>query len=319
MAATRDDLRRWLEAGLIDTATAGRIEAYEEARPIPREAVPERPGVAELLIYLAAAIIGAGIAVLVATNWGHLSTPTRIAVPALASVAVFSVGSWLRRRPTAGLVRGASLLWLVAGALATATAFIGAAEAGLGENDVALTGGVVAVLASVALWWPMRMHPQIAGMAGAAMLFSTALGSQATEDWIVGVMGTSLAGIGVLALIAAEAQALIPRLSARLLAGAGLAAGGFFAGMPPSPPIMELVAAISVFCLLASGLRFQSLVYVAFGVLTAFAAMLTVILRYIDSPTFAGLALLALGLLLMIAITGLNKFQPWSRLERSAG
>jgi hypothetical protein len=205
------------------------------------------------------------------------------------------------------------LLWLLAGGLTVASIAIAAQEAGWSENNVALSGGVAAVVTSVALWAPMRMHPQIVGMGGAAFLFSTALSSRFAEDWIVGVLGASLAVFGLAALIAVETRILIPRLSAQLLAATGLAFGGFFAGMPPSPPIMEIVAGVAVIVLLAAGTRFQSLIYIAFGVLTAFVAMLTLILRYVDSPTLAGLALVAVGLLLMVAIVGLMKSRPWTR------
>jgi hypothetical protein len=231
----------------------------------------------------------------------------------LSSAAVFSVGYWLRRFSIDAMVRGASLLWLLSGALVVAAVAIAAAEAGWNENDVALVAGLAAIVASVVLWLPMRMHPQIVGMGAAAFLFSTALSSRAAEDWIVGVLGASLAAFGVVTLIAAEGRILVPRSSAQLLAGAGLAFGGFFAGMPPSPPIMELVAVVAIILLLSAGIRFQSLVYVAFGVVTAFAGMLTIILRYVDNPTLAGLALVAVGLLLMGAIAGLGKAKPWSR------
>lgn len=312
MNATRDNLRRWTDAGLIDAATAERIVAYEVEGAKAREADSGRPSVPELLIYLAAAITAAGIAVLVATSWDQLGSFLRVAIPTFSSAAVFSVGYWLRRLPNGAMVRGASLLWLLAGALMVAAVTIAAAEVGWNENDVALAGGVVAILVSVVLWAPMRMHPQIAGMAGAAFLFSTALSSRVAEDWIVGVLGASLAAFGLVALVAAEARVLVPHSSARLLAGAGVAYGGFFAGMPPSPPIMELVAVVAVIVLLSAGIRFRTLVYIAFGVLTAFAGMLTLILRYVESPTLAGLALVAIGLLLMVAIAGLRKTQPWS-------
>jgi hypothetical protein len=97
-----------------------------------------------------------------------------------------------------------------------------------------------------------------------------------------------------------------------LLAGAGLGAGAFCAGLRPSPPATELLSLAAVIVLVAAGIRFQSLVYVAFGVLTAFAGLLQLILRHVDSPTLAGLALIAIGLLLLLAIAVLRKTQPWA-------
>jgi hypothetical protein len=312
-----EDLRRWVAAGVIDHAAAERIRAFEAEREQQRarERAPGRgrPGVAEILIYLAAAITAAGITVLFATNWEHLASPARIAVPGIAAAAVFAAGAMLRDSASDAMVRGASLLWLLAGGLLSGTAAIAAHESGLSENDAALTAGVAAVAASIALWAPMRMHPQIAGMAGAAFLCSNALGSRADEDWIVAVIGTSLAAFGLTAMVATEAGVLVPRISARLLAAAALGFGGFFAGMPPAPAVAELLAAAVVVVLVGAGMSRQSLVYVGFGVATAFAGMLTLILRHVESPTLAGLALVAIGLALLGAIASLRELRPWAR------
>jgi uncharacterized membrane protein len=318
LPATTEHLRGWTAAGLIDPATAERILLFEAERAKGREADRWRPSVPELLVYLAAAITGAGLAVLVATNWEQLASGPRVAIPLLSSIAVFMVGYGLRRIRNDAMLRGASLLWLLTGALVVGSAAVAAAEAGWSENDVALAGGIVAVIAAVGLWMPMRMHPQIVGMGAAAVLFSTAIGSRFPEDYVSGVLGASLGAFGLAALGAVERWVLVPRSSARLLAGAALGVGGFVAGMPPGPPAMELIAVGAVIVLLLAGIRLQSLVYVTFGVLTAFGGMLTVILRYVDSPTLAGLALVAVGLLLMLAIAGLTRTQPWSRTREAS-
>jgi hypothetical protein len=123
----------------------------------------------------------------------------------------------------------------------------------------------------------------------------------------------SLAAFGLIALAAVESGMLTPRSSARLLAAAGLGFGAFFAGLPPSPPVAELLAIAVVGVLLAAGLRYRSLVYIAFGVLTAFAGLMKLILRHIDDPTLAGLALVGIGLLLLVAILVLGSYKPWTR------
>lgn len=309
----RDDLQRWAEAGLIDAATVERIIAFETARAQRREPGGERLTVTEILIYLAGAITGAGVAVLTGTNWEHLGSAARMLVPASAAVATFAVGAWARRGPGAAVLRGASLLWLVAGALATVTAAVVASEAGWSEDDVALASGVTALAVSILLWLPMRAHPQVVGMGAAAFLFSSAISGRVAEDWVVGTLGCLLAAFGAAMLVATERGVLVPRASARLVAAAGLAFGGFYAGMPPSPAALMVVTAAAVAVLLASGLRYGSLVYVAAGVAAAFAAMLILILRYVDNPTLAGLALVALGLLLMMAVLAVGRARPWVR------
>ena len=309
MTASEQDLRRWIRAGLIDLATGERILAFEAERSVPSE----RPSLPELFVYLAAAITAAGVTVLAATNWALLSSPARIAIPGLSAAAVLGTGCSLRRTRNDAVVRGSSLLWLLAGALIVGTVAIATTEADWSENQIALTSGAVAVITSVSLWALMRMHPQIVGIGGAVFLFSTAVSAFATEDWIVAVLGVSLAMFGLVALTATEGGVLMPVSSARLLAGAGLAAGAFFAGMPPSPPVTELLALVVVLALVTAGIRFQSLVYVAFGVLTAFAGLLKLILRHVESPTLAGVALIGIGLILLLAIAGLYRTRPWTR------
>lgn len=107
--AREDDLRRWVEAALIDAAAAGRIVASRWTGSASRERARERPGLAEVLVYLAAGIMAAGVAVLTATNWEQLASPARIAVPSAVAVAVLVAGYALRETGNNASLRGASL------------------------------------------------------------------------------------------------------------------------------------------------------------------------------------------------------------------
>jgi hypothetical protein len=317
--ARERDLGRWVEAGLIDAATAQRILAFESTSMPGSRTRPGVPSLTELLIYLAAAIVAAGTAVLAGTNWDHLSTPARIAIPGVSSVAVFGAGYLSRRIGNEAAMRGASLLWLLAGALAVGTVAIAAVEADWSENNVALISALTAVVASILLWYPMRMHPQVAGMAGAAFLLATALSVRARGDWDLALFGGTLAAVGIAALVATERGILTPVSSGRIFAGAALAVGALYAGLPPSPPIAELLALVVMVGLIVAGVRYQSLVYVAFGVLTAFMGLLRLILRHVDSPTVAGVALIIIGLLLLVSIAALQKTRPWEARPTLAG
>jgi hypothetical protein len=311
---TRDeDLRRWIRAGLLDASTGERILAFEAERSAERAARSERPGFIEVLVYLSAAITAAGTTVLAATNWDNLASLSRIAIPGVAAAAVLFAGDRLRRSRNDAFTRGASLAWLLGGALVVATVTIAASESGGSEETVALASGLSALATSVALWAPMRMHPQIAGIGAALFLLSTAISVRAPADWSVAVLGASWAWSGLVVLLATEFGILAPTFSARLLAGLGLAFGSFNAGLKPSPPIAELLAPAAVVILLTAGIRLQSLAYIAFGVLVAFAGLLTLILRHVQSPTLAGLALIAIGLLLLLAIAAIRNSLPWAR------
>jgi uncharacterized membrane protein len=318
MTASKTDVRRWIDAGILDASTAERLLQFEAERTAERRARSGRPEVPELLVYLASAIVGAGMTILVATNWEHLASAARIAIPGIAAVAVLAAGCALLATRNDALIRGASLAWLLAGALVVATVAIAMVEGGASENDAALVAGITALLASVALWYPLRMHPQIVGIGGAEFLFATAVSARAAEDWAVAVLGVVLALFGAVGLIAAEYGVLVPRSTARLLAAAGLAFGAFWSGLPPSPPFTELLS-VAVFAVLATaGIKRQSLLYVAFAVLTAFLALLKLVLRHIEDPTAAGLALVAVGLLLLLAIAGLRSTRLWKEWSAAA-
>ena len=316
MMATERDLRRWVEAGLLDSGTAERILAFERERAPEQREPSARPGVTELLVYFGVAIAAAGFTVLTATNWEHLAGAARVAIPAVSSAVALALGYSLRRAHNEQLLRAASLLWLLAGALGVVTVAVATNEASWSENQVALSSGVAAAIVSIALWAAMRTHVQVVGVGAAAFLFSMAVSTPASEDWIFAALGGSLALCGLAAMIAVESNIFTPRATGRLVASVSLAAGAFWAGLPPSPPVTELLALVVVIVLVTAGIRFRSLLYVAFGVISAFAAMLKLILRHVEDPTLAGLALIAIGLLLSITIAGLSLTRPWSRWGR---
>jgi hypothetical protein len=311
MPVTRADVLGWIEAGLVDQFTGERILEFETERAAERRRSSDRPDVPELLVYLASAIVAVGVTVLVATNWEHLVSAARIAIPGVAAAAILAAGYGLLATKNDAMIRAASLSWLLGGALVVATVAIAALEGGASENDAALLAGIAALVTSVALWHPVRMHPQIVGIGGAEFLFATAISVRADEDWAIALLGFLLAVFGVVGLIAAESGLFVPRSSARLLAAAGLAFGAFWAGLPPSPSFTELLSAAVFVLLVAAGIRRQSLLYVAFAVLTVFQALLKLVLRHIEDPTVAGLALVAVGLLLLLAIAGLRSTRLW--------
>ena len=313
MTVTNDDLRRWVDAGLIDAAAAEHILAFEEERAAAQRRAAERPGVGELLVYLAAAVTAAGFVVLAATNWEQLNSAARVAIPGLSAIALIVAGLLLRRSGNNALMRAASMAWLVGEALIWGTVAIAASEVGWSEDGIALATGVVAMASSLIVWWLMPSHPQIVGIGGAAFFFSIGIAVQTSDTWTVAVLGLCLAIVGLCALITVERGTFVPQPSARVLAVAGLVAGAVFAGLPPSPPFTELLAAAVVVLLIAAGVRFGSLLYVGAGVFVAFVGLVKLILRHVDSPTIAGLALVAIGVLLLLVIGAIYRVRPWTQ------
>src|SRR6186997_1755332 len=102
MASIEQLLRRWQDAGLLDQDAVSRVLAFEERRATRGE----RPGVVEALVYLALAITGVGVVVLIASNWEHLGSPARSAIPGVAALVALGAGWLMLHRPSPELRRG---------------------------------------------------------------------------------------------------------------------------------------------------------------------------------------------------------------------
>ena len=307
MSVTIEDVQRLVAAGVINTDTGDQILAFEGARSRRREL----PGVSEIAAYLGAAIAGAGIVVLIATNWGSLPTFVRMLVPAVAAVAALSAGLGFRGANRADFDRAASVAWLLASALIVVTVAVSGIEAGRAEADVALASALVAVPTALGFWWVSRTHVQLAGIAGAMLLLGMALTSRASGDWGFVVFGLSVTASGLLGFIATETGLLTPRVTARILSAAALTLGAIYAGLPPAHPIGELAALLVTVVLLVASIQLGVLAYTVFAVLTAFGGLVTAILRHIDSPTIAALALIVVGLAVLAAIAAISRYRPW--------
>ncbi len=320
MTTTTGDVRRWLDAGVVDAATADRILAFESgATGADARGEGSGPAITEFLVYLAAAIVGVGVTVLVATNWEHLGLLPRLLIPGLSTIVALVAGQAIRSSAEANLARAGSAAWLLASALATTTVAVAAHEAGWQAEDVALAAGVVAIAAALSLWAFSQTHAQVVGVAAGLLLLSLSFTAQASGDSGPTVFGVSLAILAAAALIATEAGILAPRATAQLLGSAWLAFGAIYAGLPPSPALAALVALVASIGLLVASIRFKTLLYMICAVLIAFAGLVTAILRHIDDPTLAALALIAVGLALLATVAVIARTRPWRRAPSSPG
>jgi uncharacterized membrane protein len=307
MASIDDLLRRWQDAGLIDRDTARRIIIWEDQQ----EARSERPGVVEALVYLGLAVIGVGVAVLIGSNWEHLATPARIAIPAAAALVALIAG-WIMlgsRQPE--LRRGGQAAWLLALGLAAGTAGVAGSEADMAGENIILLVALVALAVSIPLWWWSKTHLQVIGVAAGGFLASLAVTSR-FEDAGPEAFGLSLAAVALAGLLLTELNILRPQLTARALSTLGLVLGGFFSGID-GPVWAEAVSFAVAALLITLSIRRGLFGYMAGGVAAVFIGLVTAILRHIDEPTIAALALIALGVLLLAGIIALERFRPWAQ------
>jgi uncharacterized membrane protein len=89
-------LERWREAGLVDAATAERIEAFEASR----EDQPRLRWPVFIAIIFGALLLAAGVLLFVSSHWDEISPPARFSLVVLL-VTVFHIAGavWSERFP----------------------------------------------------------------------------------------------------------------------------------------------------------------------------------------------------------------------------
>ena len=119
--ALKDQLAAWQAAGIVDAATAARIEAFESARP-PADRTPSGISVSEVVAYIGSVVLLAGVGFLYGTQYAALGVPGRLLLVGLVVIAGFAVGNLVRLLggATGAARRARSAGWTV-GALALTT------------------------------------------------------------------------------------------------------------------------------------------------------------------------------------------------------
>ncbi len=85
----------------------------------------------------------------------------------------------------------------------------------------------------------------------------------------------------------------------------------FFLGMPDAPVVAEVTSFAVAVLLIGAGIRYRMLISTVLGVFSAFLGLVVGILRHIDDPTLAAVALIAVGLGLLAAIVVKGRSRPW--------
>jgi uncharacterized membrane protein len=307
------DLRRWVEAGVLDAAAAERIRAFEAERG-DRE--PARQLLLEAMTYLGLAVIGVGAAILAATQWGSLPGWARIVVLGAPAVAALVAGQALRHASSAPLRRGGSAAWLLAGVLAAGTAGVVGDEAGVSARVILLTVGITAMAVGLLLWYFEREPAQVAGLAASFLVFSAALAAWPDDaERSVPAFGVALAVLAVGALLAAEARFLTPHRLAYPLFAIETGFGAWFAGLHGNGAWAILVFLVAA-AFVGASLALRRLGYMNVAVAAFFLGLVTVIVRHVDDPTVAALALMIVGLLLVAIVVALARLRPWEGVAK---
>jgi hypothetical protein len=120
-ATLRNRLAAWQAAGIIDAATATRIDDFEKSRPITER----EPGisVSEVISYIGTVVLLVGVGFLYGTEYQALGSPGRLVVIGLVVAAGLAAGELVSRVGNAGAARRARAAGWTVAAIAAAIWF----------------------------------------------------------------------------------------------------------------------------------------------------------------------------------------------------
>lgn len=229
--ALREATERWVDAGIIDEATASEIRAHETGREheIDREHGTERESASDgdespatvldqdrlvvALSVMGAVLVGAGILLYLAANWDRLSTTTRTAVLVATPLSTAAVGLALARDrvPRVGHApRVGHGCWFLAAAFLGPALFLLADLHSLEPEFswLLLAWGVGALPAGHAFESRPTTALGLAVLVGAVVDVATV----ATRPFVVAFVGTAVVAAGLLVRDRTERLAGVYRL-----------------------------------------------------------------------------------------------------------
>ena len=320
MSDLHADLRRWVEAGILDPQVAERIRAFEAARAAPAPARPasERPGVIEVLLYLGIAVLAVGVFALAAQNWSDLASPARVAVTAVPAAFTLLLGALLRGREEPGMRRAGQLAWAAAvglSALALGVYIWEYEPFGLARDEDSTPFLVVTAAASalaLLLWAITPSTLQLLALGASLFFLAQAIG-QWPDEFSSSLAGGTLAAAALAAIVLAETGRLVPCTAARTIFGLLLAVGAYQPGFNSGGTPWEIPAFLAAAGLLALGVWRSSFQYVLWGVLLLFVALVRAIFQNFSDQLGAPVALIISGVLLIGAVLLLARLAPQLR------
>lgn len=287
-----DDLKRWMDAGLIDVDTADAIERFEA----------ERPGVGrvgrgmEAVAYLGAALILVALGILATEYWDRIEPWGKVTLSAAVAVVLFVAGLLLGRSEEPAVDRAQMFAWFLTVAAVALTAAVALNEfANTDEQDTFLYASLASLVAAVALWWLRGSVLQMVAMGIAAGFSVVAAVShfESPPDW---AFGLSFAGVGLVWLLLTWLGVFRPTRTSYALAAIGILAISFPEANDLPWPLLGLGAALALMGL-SVGLREN--VLLGLGVAGLFVYIPMTIFELFGESLGVPVALLITGLILI--------------------
>ncbi|KAA3637189.1 MAG: DUF2157 domain-containing protein [Armatimonadetes bacterium] len=298
---TADDLRRWVEAGLIDEDTAARISEHESRKG------GERVGRGtEAVAYLGAVLVLVALAILAAEFWDRIEPWGRFTLGAIVTGVLIGAGWLLGRSAEPAVNRAQAFAWFLAvGAVAlTAGVFFDGIVETDGQESFLWTS-LVTLVVTIALWLARSSTLAIVAMAFATWAATIAIISRldTVPDW---AFGLAFAGLGIAWLLLTWGGILRPATASYAISAIGILFVAFPEGSHMPWPILGLVGALA---LMGLSVRLNQTVLLGFGVAGLFVYIPMMIFELFEESLGVPVALLITGLALLGVVVGTVRFR----------
>jgi len=320
MGQIEEHLKRWLDAGVVEAATAERIRAYEQGQSAGRPSTDERPGALEALLYLGLVVLAVGVFALFAQQWGELESWARVSAIAVPLVLLLIAGTAMRQSKDPEMMRGSEAAWFVSVALFAGLlgVFFNEYDFGFSEQDERgplLVVAAATFLLSLGLWVLSPKDAQLLAFAGSGVFLGQAIGAW-PDQFSNELAGMTILGIGAAGIVLAEAGWFTPVNTARLLFSALCIIGPYEAGAGDGSLGFELLAGAIAAAVIAYGVARGSFLMVLVGVAGAFLFLVSFIFEHFEDRLGAPLALMICGGVMIAAVLVLTAFRSEIQARR---
>lgn len=299
---TAEDLRRWVNAGLIDANTAAGIGEYETRRK-----GGERVGRGtEAVAYLGAVLVLVALGILATEFWDRIEPWGRFAVGAIVTAVLIAVGWLFGRSSEPAVNRAQTFAWFLSvGAIALTAGVLFGDIIETDAEDTFLWVSLVAAVAALVLWVARPSVLAIVAMAFATWALAIAAISRldTVPNWTFGI---AFAGLGVVWFLLTWGGILRPTTAGYAISAIGILMVAIPEGNNMPWPLFGLVGSLA---LMGLSVRLNQTVLLGFGVFGLFVYIPMVIFELFEESLGIPVALLITGLVLLGVVVGTVRFR----------
>lgn len=287
-----EDIDRWVEAGIIDSATAEAIVSFEADRTgsgrIGR-------GI-EAVAYLGAVLVIVALGLLIGEFWDRMEPWGQFTLAAIVTLILVGVGFVLGRSDEPAVNRAQTFAWLLAVATLALTGYVAVSEIiAIDESATFLIVSLAALAGAIALWWLRKSVLQMVAM-GITAASSVVAGISLIETAPDFAFGLSLAGLGLIWLLLTWGGMFQPSQTSYALSGIAMLLIAFPEGAAMPWPLLGL--GVGLF-LMAASVRLNQGVLLGLGVAGLFIYIPMTIFELFGESLGVPVALLVTGVVLL--------------------